>query len=130
MTPNNLSEPENNSEPHDENERLRLQVMARCREVPRGRVTSYGALGKQCDPPISGYICGRIMGNVMDDVPWWRVIGKDGKLPIAKRGPYHSQQQRELLEQEGIEFDDEGKVQARFFVTDAPPASDELSLFE
>ncbi len=106
----------------DENERLRLQVMRLCHEVPRGRVTSYGALGKLCDPPISGYICGRVMGNVMENVPWWRIVGKDGKLPIAKRGPYHSGQQRQLLEQEGVEFDEEGKIQSRFFV-DQPEQS-------
>lgn len=90
--------------------------MALCHDIPEGQVISYGALGKRCEPPISGYICGRVMGNVMAGVPWWRVVAKDGKLPIGKRGPTHSQQQRQLLEQEGIEFDEDGKVLARCFV--------------
>lgn len=102
------------SEPNEQ-ELLRERVMQLAREVPEGRVISYGALGKRCDPPISGYICGRIMGHVMDDVPWWRVVGKDGKLPIAKRGPYHARTQREMLAEEGVEFDEDGVIKRRFF---------------
>lgn len=110
--------------PLSEAELLREQVVRLCREVPQGRVESYGGLGKKCDPPISGYICGRVMAQVMEGVPWWRIVGKDGKLPISKRGPIHSQQQRELLEGEGVEFDEDGKIERRFFV-----GEEELALF-
>ena len=102
-------------EEQNETERLRHQVMRLCRAVPAGRVTSYGELGAQCDPPISGYICGRVMGNVMEDTPWWRIVGKDGKLPISKRGPLHSLEQRTRLEAEGVQFDEGGKIERRFF---------------
>jgi len=118
-TPDALPEP-------DEARRTREQVIELCRAVPQGRVTSYGALGAQCDPPISGYICGRVMGQIMDGAPWWRVVGKDGKLPISKRSPNHSREQREKLESEGVRFDDEGVIERRFFVGEA----NELSLFE
>ncbi|HEX8464546.1 MAG TPA: MGMT family protein [Abditibacterium sp.] len=95
--------------------RLRVQVMKLAQEVLRGRVISYGALGKRCEPPISGYVCGRVMAQVLDDVPWWRVVGKDGNLPISKRGPGHSERQRELLGEEGVEFDENGRVLKSFF---------------
>lgn len=107
-----LPEPESS----DETRRLREQVELLCRAIAFGRVTSYGALGASCDPPISGYICGRVMGQIMDGVPWWRVVGKDGKLPISKRSPNHSRGQREKLELEGVEFDDAGAIERRFFV--------------
>jgi len=110
----------------EEARQTREQVIELCRSVPQGRVTSYGALGAECDPPISGYICGRVMGQIMDGAPWWRVVGKDGKLPISKRSPNHSREQREKLESEGVRFDDEGKIERRFFVGEA----NELSLFE
>jgi len=103
----------------DEARRTREQVTELCRAVPQGRVTSYGALGAECDPPISGYICGRVMGQIMDGAPWWRVVGKDGKLPISKRSPNHSREQREKLEAEGVRFDDEGKIECYFFVGEA-----------
>src|SRR5688572_20402181 len=44
------------------------------RAVPAGRVASYGQVGAACDPPISGYICGRILGRAGADVPWWRIV--------------------------------------------------------
>jgi len=109
----------------DEAKRTREQVIEGCRAVPNGRVTSYSALGASCDPPISGYICGRVMGQIMDGAPWWRVVGKDGRLPISKRSPNHSREQREKLEAEGVRFDDEGVIERRFFVGEA----NEPSLF-
>ncbi len=94
---------------------IRRQILQLAREIPSGRVIAYGALGNRCEPPISGYICGRIMGTVMDDVPWWRVVAKDGTLPIGKRGPDHAARQRELLREESVEFDENGAILPRFF---------------
>ncbi len=96
-------------------ELIRRQILQLAREIPLGRVISYGALGKRSNPPISGYICGRIMALAMQDVPWWRVVGKDGKLPIGKRGPEMAMRQRELLGDEGVEFDETGAIVRRFF---------------
>ena len=121
----NANHPE--PEPQSEAELLRRQVERRCRAIPFGRVTSYGALGKACDPPISGYICGRVMGQIMDGVPWWRVVGKDGQLPISKRSPTHSREQRERLELEGVQFDEAGKIERRFF---AEEEKEQPALFE
>ena len=94
----------------DASETSPAQVFDVARAIPLGRVLAYGDLGARCQPPISGYICGRIMNNAMDDVPWWRVVAKDGSLPIAKRNPQLAQRQRDLLEAEGVAFDDKGRV--------------------
>ena len=103
----------------NEAELLRAQVERLCREIPRGRVISYGALGARCEPPISGYVCGRVMARVMDASPWWRVVGKTGSLPIHKKGPERAREQRELLENEGVAFD--GDAIKREFFADEPP---------
>ena len=91
---------------------LIAQVNEIVHAIPKGRVMSYGAIGKRCEPPISGYICGRMMHSATSDsgVPWWRVVGKDGSLPIRKRNAILSIEQRERLEAEGVEFDAEGRV--------------------
>lgn len=91
------------------------QIPALVRQIPRGRVASYGALGAHCNPPMSGYVVGRIMANAPDDVPWWRVIGKTGALPIHKRNPHLAKMQRRLLEEEGVKFGDKGEVLGEFF---------------
>ena len=108
----------------DEAENLRAQVRRLCDAIPRGRVISYGALGAKCEPPISGYICGRVMGQLMDDVAWWRVVGKSGALPISKRGPDKARKQRALLEGEGVEF--EADLIGREFFEDEPKVQDTL----
>ena len=89
----------------EDNSAIIEQVYALARAVPAGRVMSYGALGARCQPPISGYICGRIMGMANDDsVPWWRIVAKSGVLPIMKRNPALADEQRERLESEGVQF--------------------------
>jgi methylated-DNA-protein-cysteine methyltransferase-like protein len=91
-------------------QRTAEQVFEQARSIPAGHVISYGALGALCDPPISGYVCGRIMGRVAPDVPWWRIVGKNGRLPIRKRNPNLGVEQRERLEAEGIVFDEDGGI--------------------
>ena len=91
------------------------QVYAIARAIPEGRVMSYGAVGARCQPPISGYICGRIMVHAHDAVPWWRVVGKDGTLRISKRNPLLAADQRAKLEAEGVAFDDAGRVKMADF---------------
>ena len=111
-------------------EQLRQQVRRLARAVPRGRVISYGELGARCEPAISGYVCGRVMGQLMDDVPWWRVVAKSGQLPIGKRGPEHALKQRALLEGEGVTFEGDA-VESRFFEGESrAAASQQGELFE
>lgn len=93
------------------------QVYALARAVPYGRVISYGALGARCEPPISGYICGRIMRTASDDsIPWWRVVAKSGVLPIIKLNPQLADEQRERLESEGVGFKDGRIIMSEFSI--------------
>jgi methylated-DNA-protein-cysteine methyltransferase related protein len=105
--------------PDQDDSALHEQVYALARTVPPGRVISYGALGARCEPPISGYICGRIMGLARDDsVPWWRVVAKSGVLPIIKRNPQLADEQRERLESEGVGFQNGRILMNEFSVDD------------
>ncbi len=98
------TEPDN-----EESTSIPEQVVALVCAIPAGRVMSYGALGARCEPPISGYVCGRIMQQIRD-APWWRVVAKDGRLVISKRAPQLAQEQHEKLESEGVAFDEESRV--------------------
>ena len=79
------------------------------KQVPRGQVTTYGAVahivGRGCDARLVGYA----MAGLQDDsVPWQRVINAQGKIsPRAGRG---ADLQRKRLEAEGVEFDARSRI--------------------
>src|SRR5271168_3127062 len=69
-------------------------------QIPRGRVTTYGALAKALRLPGGARTAGRAMAATPAGrgIPWHRVVGERGKILI--REPYASLQ-RKLLESEG-----------------------------
>lgn len=80
-------------------------VYSLVREIPPGRVTSYGALGQALDNRVSGLVVGNWMSRCPGDVPWWRVVAKDGRLVVFKRDVSFAVTQRNLLESEGVRFE-------------------------
>lgn len=94
---------------------LRDEFLERVRAVPRGRVTNYGALGRALSRPVSGVVVGGWLNHVPEDVPWWRVVGRDGRLPIWKKDPSLEDLQATRLAEEGVEVVDR-VVSERFFL--------------
>lgn len=81
------------------------------RRIPRGKVLSYGGVADLIEgAAMSAYTVGQIMASASADVPWQRVVGRDGTLLIAKRNPVMAAEQRRLLELEGVTFDNQGRV--------------------
>lgn len=80
-------------------------VYAVVRTVPPGTVVTYGQVA---DMVAAVAVTARQVGGIMNvsppDVPWQRVVGAGGHLPIGKRSPLLAGKQRSLLEQEGVEF--------------------------
>lgn len=86
------------------------QVWQLVRQVPYGRVATYGQIAQLLDVPEGvtpeeyATFGSRWVGNAMAaspaDVPWQRVINSQGKIS-QRRG---AAQQRQLLEAEGIVF--------------------------
>jgi len=86
-------------------------VYAVVRSIPPGKVMSYGQVAACC-PPLTARQVGRIMALALaDDIPWWRVVGSDGSLRIHKRDPMLAQLQKAYLQQEGVQFTPDGRVQ-------------------
>jgi methylated-DNA-protein-cysteine methyltransferase-like protein len=71
------------------------------KQIPRGRVLSYGALAKALRLPGGARSAGRAMAASPSGkgIPWHRVVGEGGKILI--REPYASLQKK-LLESEGV----------------------------
>ena len=97
------------------------------RQVPPGQVTSYGQAAmlpppEGMDPKSYDAFAARWVGAAMaacpQDVPWQRVINSQGKLSLRSG----ADQQRELLEAEGVEFNERGRVNFKKFGWQGPPA--------
>lgn len=85
------------------------------RQIPAGRVSSYGQIAAMIPAPPGvdpgGYdrVRARWVGQAMNavppgsDVPWQRVINSQGQISLP-RGSAAAEEQRNLLEAEGVEF--------------------------
>lgn len=82
------------------------------RQIPKGRVTSYGAIAIALGTKLSARMVGWAMngaGRVKPKVPAHRVVNRNGMLSGKMHFAYPEQMQ-ELLEKEGIKIVDD-KVQ-------------------
>ncbi|KAI5118732.1 hypothetical protein M0805_000062 [Coniferiporia weirii] len=75
------------------------------RQIPFGRVTSYGHIAKLIGLPRHSRHVGQALKylNVDADVPWQRVVSSSGKISSRGPGTSGAQRQREALEGEGVE---------------------------
>jgi methylated-DNA-protein-cysteine methyltransferase-like protein len=87
------------------------RVYAVVRRVPRGSVTSYGAIARVLGSPHGARTVGWALHSLPEDsdVPWQRVVNSQGRISGDSRqdGP---SRQRELLEEEGVSFDERDRI--------------------
>lgn len=81
------------------------------RAIPAGKVVSYGQLAEMArGVRLTARQVGGIMAMAPPDAPWHRVLAVDGSLSIHKRDPALAQEQRRRLEEEGVVFLPNGRV--------------------
>ena len=99
------------------------RVYAVVRRIPHGQVATYGDVALYAGSPgaarITGYAL-RALGPD-SDVPWWRVINRDGGISW-RVGP-GPEVQRRLLEEEGIAFNPAGLLDLTRYRYDGAGAS-------
>lgn len=86
------------------------RIYAIVRQIPLGQVATYGqvaSIAGDCTARMVGYAMAALPNS--SDVPWQRVINAQGKISPRGDGP-GSEIQRQLLEEEGVRFSAEGKV--------------------
>lgn len=81
------------------------------RQVPCGRVTTYGHIAALCGKPRAARTVGWALHALPEgsDVPWQRVINARGGISISKVG-LPPELQRALLKAEGVHFRRDGTV--------------------
>lgn len=103
------------------------QVWALVRQVPPGKVCTYGQIAAlippspEMNPKSYHAFAPRWVGGAMaacpENVPWQRVVNAQGKISLGRKG---GETQRELLEAEGIEFDERGRIDLRIYAWAGP----------
>ncbi|HUN23793.1 MAG TPA: MGMT family protein [Anaerolineales bacterium] len=79
------------------------------KKVPAGKVTTYGALARslqQLGFAITPRWVGQMMAECPNDVPWQRVVNRQGECSNFSAAPL----QRALLVAEGVEFSEDARI--------------------
>ena len=104
-----------------------LQVWEIVRQIPPGRVATYGQVAALIPPPEGVNLrqyeaqsprwVGAAMAACPDEIPWHRVINAQGKISLRPgAGPAV---QRQRLEAECVVFDDKDRVSLKRFAWEA-----------
>lgn len=81
-------------------------VLSLVSEIPVGKVLTYGKLAKMAGHPQNARLVGRVLSNasLYGDYPCHRVVNASGRLAP------NWDEQRSLLEEEGVSFTPSGNV--------------------
>jgi methylated-DNA-protein-cysteine methyltransferase-like protein len=88
---------------------FRQRVEALVAQIPRGRVMTYGQLAALCGNARAARIVGGIAHFGNPDLPWQRVVNKQGGLASGYPGGRSGHKQ--VLEQEGFKVSEDYKVE-------------------
>lgn len=85
------------------------------REIPRGKVATYGQIAKLLGLPHHARHVGFALSNLAVDstVPWYRVVNAQGKIHPRHGGQPSFQRQR--LEAEGIVFNQHDRIPLKVY---------------
>jgi len=85
------------------------RVYALVAQIPEGRVMTYGQIAALCGEPRGAWEVGQIAHNGPADLPWQRVVNKQGGLAVG--WPNGGQEaHRAVLEAEGVSVGDDYRV--------------------
>jgi methylated-DNA-protein-cysteine methyltransferase related protein len=94
-------------------------IYAIVRQIPKGRVATYGQVADLAHlygkARLVGYALYRIDIS-SSDVPWHRVVNAKGEISYSPLRQGADYRQKFLLEQEGVEFNTDGKINLRDYL--------------
>ncbi len=93
--------------------RLYAEIYAVVRQIPPGKVATYGQIGMSLAPPCPAQTVGWALAalgrhDVFPPVPWHRVVAARGEVRTGTH-------QRMLLEHEGVKFGADGRIDLSVF---------------
>lgn len=97
-------------------EPFRSAVHQQLRRIPAGRVATYGQIAHLAGAPRSARQVGQALAALPNDsdLPWHRVVNAQGRISPRRRAGA-DEFQRLLLEDEGVVFDQQGRIDLKRF---------------
>lgn len=92
------------------------KVIALIAAIPRGQVCTYGIIAAHANNNRGARQVARILhsSSRKHDLPWHRVVNREGRISLPRGNGY--EHQKELLEEEGIVFDNNDRIDFRSFL--------------
>lgn len=83
------------------------------KKIPRGKVATYGQIAVMAGDPRGARQVVRVLHNssTKEKLPWHRVINRQGRISLHPGSGY--EQQRAMLENEGVWFNRNGTIDLR-----------------
>jgi len=110
----------------------RKRVYDLVKEIPRGKVMTYGQIAIILGEAYTARTVGYVMHGAEDGVPWQRVINSQGKISTGRLSiPVNLQQS--MLEQEGVVFSPKGRCDLdkyQWWPKGFEPTDDQIQLFQ
>jgi methylated-DNA-protein-cysteine methyltransferase-like protein len=96
------------------------QIISLIKRIPRGKVASYGQIAALAGNPRGARAVIWLLHSSSDKekLPWHRVINSRGTISLQPGQGY--EEQRALLESEGVEFGLQGKIDLKRFQWPGP----------
>lgn len=100
------------------------RIYAVVEQIPEGRVATYGQVAALAGLGRAARQVGYALHSLPEDsdLPWHRVINARGEVS-PRAMPGWDGYQRHLLEEEGVELDDRGRIDLERFRWEPPPLS-------
>jgi len=98
--PRPLGRTNSSEQSRDRSLQVHLQIEAAIRRIPKGKVSTYGAVARAAGVSGAARLVARVLHRGFE-LPWQRVLGAGGEIKL--RGD-HAIEQRLRLEAEGVRF--------------------------
>jgi len=107
-----------------------VRILAVVERIPRGKVTTYGAVAARAGLPRRARLVGRVLSDLPagSTVPWHRVVAAGGRIAFPQ-GAMARQEQIERLGREGVAAST-GRVNLRLHGWQSPPEDLDRWLWE
>lgn len=92
---------------------FKTEVLKFVKQIPKGKVVSYGFVASMCGKPRGAREVGWILRNLnlpKHTIPWWRVVNSKGEISIKGNPAVSKHTQSDLLKKDGVLLSREFKI--------------------